>query len=356
MDPSSSKLSRSSLPRRKPLAALPTASVVFVRMLAHGAAARGVRIDDLLERHGVDPSLVDELDARVPHALLVDLWEQVPRRLNDAALGLHLAQTAPLGIFGLVEYCMRNSADLAACYEKLIRWQRLLHDGANYHLELEGDVARIAHQPAPSLEVPPQATSFILAKLLRIGQLLTGRAFMPRSVSLPYPRPLDDTEHKKVFGPAVRFSQPETHLELDRELLGLRIQGRDPQLAEILEGYAQQRLAELPQAVGDLVDDLAQRIRGALDGTVPDAATLARQMGMSSRTLSRRLRERGLTYQEVVDQARRELALRHLSNKELKVIEIAFLLGFSEVSAFYRAFRRWTGTTPAAYRREAAGV
>jgi AraC-like DNA-binding protein len=306
-------VSRSSLPRHKPLAAHPTASVVIVRMLAHAASARGVRIDDLLERHGVDPSLLEVLDARVPHALIVDLWEQVPLRLNDAALGLHLAQTAPLGIFGLVEYCMRNSADLATCYQKLTRWQRLLHDAASYHFELEGDVARVSHRPAPSLVIPPQATGFILATLLRIGQLLTGKAFMPRSVSLPYPRPLDDTEHKKVFGPAVRFSQPEAHLELDRELLGLRIQGMDPQLAAVLEGYARQRLAELPQAEEDLVD-------------------------------------------EVVDQARRELALRHLGNKDLKVIEFAFLLGFAEVSAFYRAFRRWTGTTPVAYRREAIGV
>ncbi|MBN1210232.1 MAG: AraC family transcriptional regulator [Myxococcaceae bacterium] len=314
-----------------------------------------MRVDDLLERHGVDPSLLEVLDARVPHALLVDLWEQVPRRLNDAALGLHLAQTVPPGTFDLVEYCMRNSADLAACYQKLTRWQRLLHDAASYHLEREGDVARIAHRPTPSLTVPPHAIGFILAKLLMIGQNLTGVAFSPRSVSLTYARPSDDTEHRRVFGAAVRFSQPEAHLEFDRALLDLPIRGTDPQLAAVLDRYAQHRLAELPQAV-ELVDELGQRIRQALRGTVPDAATLARQMGMSTRTLSRRLHERGLTYQEVVDEARRELALRHLLNKDLKVIEVAFLLGFSEVSTFYRAFRRWTGTTPAAYRRESVRV
>lgn len=323
-------------------------------MLAQAAAARGVRVDDLLEHHGVEPSRLEVLDARVPHALLVDLWEQVPRRLNDAALGLHLAQVVPLGTFDLVEYCMRNSSDLAACYQKLIRWQRLLHDGAGYHLEVEDDVARICHRPSPSLEVPPQATGFILAKLLMIGRHLTGVAFSPRGVSLTYARPSEDTEHTRVFGAAVRFSQPEAHLEFDRALLDLRIQGTDPNLASVLERYAEQRLAELPQAV-DLVDDLGQRIRQALRGSVPDAATLARQMGMSTRTLSRRLHERGLTYQDVVDEARRELALRHLLNKDLKVIEVAFLLGFAEVSTFYRAFRRWTGTTPIAYRRESVG-
>jgi AraC-like DNA-binding protein len=322
-------------------------------MLAQAAAARGVRVDDLLEHHGVEPSLLEALDARVPHALLVDLWEQVPRRLNDAALGLQLAQTIPMGLFDLVEYCMRNSPDLATCYRKLIRWQRLLHDAASYHLELEGDVARISHRPPPSLVVPPHATGFILAKLLRIGQHLTGVAFSPRGVCLTYPRPPDVTEHTRVFGEAVRFSQPSAQLEFDRALLDLPIQGTDPHLASVLERYAQRRLEELPQTV-DWVDELGQRIRQALHGTVPDAVTLARQMGMSPRTLSRRLHERGLTYQEVVDQARRELALRHLLNKDLKVLEVAFLLGFSEVSTFYRAFRRWTGTTPAAYRRESA--
>jgi AraC-like DNA-binding protein len=250
---------------------------------------------------------------------------------------------------------MRNSADLAACYQKLLRWQRLLHDAAGYHLELEGDVARICLRPTSSIEIPPHATDFILAKLLTIGQHLTGVAFSPRSVALTCTRPSDDTEHKRVFGATVRFSQPSAHLELDRALLDLRIQGVDPNLAAVLDRYAQQRLAELPRVV-DLVDELRQRIRQALRGTVPDAATLARQMGMSTRTLSRRLHEHGLTYQEVVDEARRELALRHLLNKDLKVLEVAFLLGFSEVSTFYRAFRRWTGTTPAAYRREALGA
>jgi AraC-like DNA-binding protein len=250
---------------------------------------------------------------------------------------------------------MRNSPDLATCYQKLTRWQRLLHDGARYHLEIEGGVARISHRPPPSIEVPPHAVGFILAKLLRIGQQLTGVAFSPRGAALTYPRPPDDSEHKRVFGAGVRFSQAYACLELDRAVLGLPIQGTDPNLAALLDRFAQHRLEELPRAM-DLVDDLSQHIRQALRGTVPDAAALARQMGMSTRTLSRRLHERGLTYQEVLDLARRELALRHLLNKDLKVIEAAFLLGFSEVSTFYRAFRRWTGATPAAYRRKTLGA
>lgn len=355
MAASSSDSSQSAPSPREPRRARFTASVVFVRMLAQAAAARGVRVDDLLEQHGVNPSLLEVLDSRVPHALLVDLWEQVPRRLNDAALGLHLAQTVPLGAFDLVEYCMRNSPDLATCYQKLTRWQRLLHDGASYHLEVEGDVARISHRPPPPIEVPPHAVGFILAKLLRIGQQLTGVAFSPRGVALTYPRPPDDLEHTRVFGAGVRFSQPYTCLELDRAVLELPIQGTDPNLAAVLDRFAQTRIEGLPRTM-DLVDELGERIRMALRGTVPDAATLARQLGMSARTLSRRLHERGLTYQEVLDQARRELALRHVLNKDLKLIEVAFLLGFSEVSNFYRAFRRWTGTTPAAYRRESLGV
>lgn len=325
--------------------------MVFVRMLSRAAASRGVRTEDLLERHGVEPSLLEVLDARVPHALLVDLWEEVPRRLEAPTLGLQLAQTIPLGTFELIEYCMRNSPNLAVCYQKLTRWQRLLHDGANYHLAAEGEVARIIHRPDPSLGVPSHASDFILAKLLRIGQQLTGVDFAPRSVSFAYARPRDDSEHTRVFRAPVRFGQPYTQLELDRSVLDLPIQGTDPTLAAVLERYAQRRLEELPRTT-DWVDELRQRVRQSLQGTVPDASALARQMGMSPRTLSRRLHARGLTYQEVADEARKELALRHLLNKDLKVLEVAFLLGFSELSTFYRAFRRWTGTTPAAYRRE----
>lgn len=323
-------------------------------MLSQVAASRGVRTDDLLERHGVEPSLLEALDSRVPHALLIDLWEQVPRRLGAPTLGLQLAQTVPLGAFDLIEYCMRNSPDLATCYRKLTRWQHLLHDAANYHLETEGEVARIIHRADPALGVPPQASDFILAKLLRIGQQLTGVAFAPRSVSFTYARPPDDSEHIRMFRAPVRFGQPHAQLELDRAVLDLPIQGTDPTLAAVLERYAQRRLEELPRTT-DWVDELRQCVRHALQGTVPDASALARQMGLSPRTLSRRLHERGLTYQQIVDEARKELALRHLLNKDLKVLEVAFLLGFSELSTFYRAFRRWTGTTPAAYRRESSG-
>ena len=140
---------------------------------------------------------------------------------------------------------------------------------------------------------------------------------------------------------------------LDEAALGLAHPGSDPQLCELLEHHAQQQLRRLPGA-----EDFSAEVRRVLGATLRrgDAriSAVAKELAMSGRSLQRRLNAEGSSFREELDRVRSELAVRLLSEGEADVREVAYLLGFSEPSAFHRAFKRWTGTTPAAYRNHQA--
>jgi AraC-like DNA-binding protein len=150
----------------------------------------------------------------------------------------------------------------------------------------------------------------------------------------------------------VRFSAGENGLRLPVAELETPCVRADPALLAVLDRYAAERVERAPRS-----DSVADRGRAALAEELragePSAATLAARLKMSVRTLNRSLGAEGTSYRRILDQLRRELAIHHLADDRLTIAEVAFLLGFSELSAFYRAFKRWTGRTPAELRGRA---
>jgi AraC-like DNA-binding protein len=167
--------------------------------------------------------------------------------------------------------------------------------------------------------------------------------------------PADLGPLQAFFGGVLEFGAPRGELVLDRALLAEPLTGAEAGLASALAQHAEAMLARLPAAPGPLTQRLRQELWRCLPDGVPGLAVLARRLGTSQRTLQRRLGLEGVTLQGQIEEVRRELALRLLTDARLSATEIAFLTGFSEASAFYRAFRRWTGTTPAGYRRRDRG-
>jgi AraC-like DNA-binding protein len=137
---------------------------------------------------------------------------------------------------------------------------------------------------------------------------------------------------------------------LPRRSLDRPLVRADAGLCAVLERHARELLERLPRATS-LSGRIRQLVAGDLVKGVPSPAEVARRLHMSGRTLQRRLREDGTSHRALVDELRRDLAMRYLGEREIGIAEVAFLLGFSEASAFHRAFRRWSGTTPSAYRR-----
>jgi AraC-like DNA-binding protein len=323
------------------------------RVLLMLANAFGVSLDDVLARHGVDKQLLDDQDARVPGQLDMDLFDALAERTNEPALGVKIALLPRPPSFDLADYAARNSPDLGSGYRCLLRHQRLLFDHPPLELKVDDQVARLIHHAPPLSRVSRHATECLLGMMLVHGRALTGVDWAPLSVSLRDPAPPDDAPYRRLFRVAVEFAQPVTEIVFDRSVLAYANQAADPALYAVLEHHAAERVQKLASE-NSFLDEARREIGRLMRGSVPRAADVARRLGMSTRTLHHRLRGHQRTYQQLIDDVRLAMASAYLADARVKCVEVAFMLGFSDASAFYRAFRRWTGKTPIEYRAASA--
>lgn len=273
------------------------------------------------------------------------------RLSGDECFGLHAAERVRPGAFDVLGYTLHSSATLGGAFERLVRYNHLLHDLADLRLTVNGGEARLSLRLLPE-GTPRQQAEFSLAVFLLFSRQATGTNVVPRVVEFSHAAPADLSEHRRIFQSPIRFARPATTLVLPRQALDLPLLQADPGLCAVLERQLRELLARLP-AGESVLDRVRRLITTELCGGDPSVESVARRMHISPRTLHRRLRDAETSYRAVVDDLRQDLAVRYLAEDRLAIAEAAYLLGFSEASAFHRSFKRWTGRTPADYRREA---
>lgn len=324
-------------------------SAVFARGLLAQAEALGLSVSGLVD--WLPASADDDGDARLSLEQMRHTWTELAARSGDEDLGLRMAQKLAPGMFSALDYAVRNSATLGDAYACMTRYNRVLHSGVTLVMRVEGDEASLAHHQ--SRGATRHATEWALATWVVIGRQLVGHDWVPRRVAFEHPQPARVDAHERLFRAPLVFSADRNEVVFDRELLSAPVRQADPQLRQLLEQYALRKMAEqVPTSTG-----VADRAREALMRAFASSGnfrldTIADQLGVSARTLQRQIRQEGhASYQQLVDDTRRDLALRYLKESTISIGEAAFLLGFSEPSAFHRAFKRWTGGTPQQFRR-----
>lgn len=314
-----------------------------------GLAMHGLDPAPHVEAVGIDPQAVADVNARLPHGAVVALWERAVEVTGVPTLGLRILEAMDLTVFDVLAHAFLNAPTLGEGFRAILRLHRLNHDAAKLSLEPEGDAVCYRHTLPAGPQLPLAATQFILGVPMRAARISTGTDDVVREVRFQHPAPDDLTDYERVLQVPVRFGQLHNEVVLPRRALELPHQGADPSLRAILERHGEAMLAALPR-----VDDFADRVRTMLaeelQGGNPSAEHIAGRLRMSVRTLARRLRDLGTSHRELLDQLRHDLALRYLKDPAFSIGEVAFLLGYSEPSAFHRAFRRWTGQTPAEVR------
>jgi len=292
--------------------------------------------------------LLDPQD-RVPITLAHSLLDYVVNCTADTTLGLRAGSTLSLGEIGAADYAIRSAATVRAAFEVADRYMRLVNDALALQIDLDG--ARAVVRLESSIPLPAIAEDFLVCAFFH-NHVRGMLAVAPElECWLKHQAPASTGEYEAAFAPArVRFSAPASGFAFDAACLDLPINSRDPKLHEMLCEHANGALAALTTA-----ENVTTRVRALigerLGSSAPTVNEVASQLRFSSRTLLRRLADEGTTYKALLDQERRQRALSLLDRGELSLAEIGRALGFSQVAAFHRAFKRWTGQTPLSYRR-----
>jgi AraC-like DNA-binding protein len=332
-----------------------TMSVLVFRALVAGATFHGIERERLASESGIPldalaPERLLDPDGRVPARLVLELWESLPRLTQNEHFGLWLAELSRAAPLTAASWLILSSPSLEAGVRQALRFQRLLHDHAASELVTDDSGAMYVHRIGNgTFRAPRHAIEFGMAQLVFLVRRATGKAVVPARVQLQHARPSDLSLHQPIFGQHIEFGAERDTVSFDRATCALPVVTADPSLGELVMAHARELHARLPEnpswtnRVQRLVSaELPRRML-----TIDDVAT---RLSVPKRTLQRRLKEEGTSFEELTDVMRRELAERYLREQRLGVQETAFLLGYSDVSAFHRAFQRWTGVTPSAWR------
>jgi AraC-like DNA-binding protein len=255
--------------------------------------------------------------------------------------------------FGLVGYTMAFSRTVGAALERLARYDRILSDTIAVTLDAGDRATWVRVDVEAALRSFRPAADFRLAALLSMCRELAAAPLVPLTVQLPYRRPADVREYERFYGGPLEFGALATAFLLRNDDLARPVRTADDALTGYLDRLAEQTLTALGDA-NTLQNRVRQALLSDLSAGVPTLDRLGRVLGMSARTLQRGLHLEGTTFAAVLTQLRQDMAAPLLRDGQLAVAEVAFLLGYRDPSAFQRAFRRWTGRSPRAYRRAAA--
>lgn len=331
------------------------------------AAALLVDLVRYLERSGIspvdawrslqlDPALLDQPNARVAGSVAETLWAKAVEWTGDPDIGLHAAENFNPGAMNILGYVFPSCRSAREALGRLAQYAALLNDGLRVRITNDGQRTQCWYEAVPNLDnylarTPRQAMETMACGTLVTMRRLTTTDIKPLAVAFQHAPPANVSEHLRIFG-TVRFNQPENLVEFRSADLDASLLSANPALLEIFEAQAQQLLAQLDPADqrGPVSRSILAILARRLTVTVPSLQEVASELAMSDRTIQRELRAENTSYRQLVEDTRKEIALRHLAQPGASVSEAAFLLGFSEPSAFTRAFRRWTGSAPTQFQ------
>lgn len=319
-------------------------------------ALRTVNVDapeTLLQATGIDPDQLDKPENRIPLKQQQALWQLAVECSQTGDFGLHFARCIQPTSFGLLGYMAMNCRTIDESLEAVVKYQFLAGQGGEFTLEREGKQVKLCYTPVnPGHPATAQRVLAMLASSVSFGRWLVGEAFRPRRVELCQEVAENPLAYEEFFNCPVSFGAPRNLLTYDSSVTQLAVPNASEDLLQLLSERAN-RLLDSVSCRSGIAARIASLLATQLTNTVPDKTVIAAQLGMSERTLQRRLQEEGTSFQEILDDTRHYLARELLRNTALALGDVASQLGFAEPSAFFRAFKKWEGCTPGQYR---AGV
>jgi len=318
------------------------------------AAAFGLSVPELRARAGLGERELADPDGRVPRDGYTRLLQAIDAAAGAEQFGFWLGETVSVRSLGVAGFAMQHAADVRSAFRCLERFRSWLGERASSSIEEQADrVVFRQRQPPELARLGSLGVAAPVGALTLLRELSSWRAGaqLALEVSFQHAPPPDLDRYRTVFACPVSFGAAETRLEIVRAVFDVPVRRADPSLFAYLERHQAALLSR------QLDRGSSSQLRAALLPLLPEGepepSSLARRLGLSERTLQRRLHAEGTSFAALLDELRLDLARRYLGDAQLALYEIAYLLGYSEGSAFQHEFRRWTGQSPREHRRTA---
>jgi AraC-like DNA-binding protein len=329
-------------------------SVAATTGLLEAIGRAGADPDQVLRALGLDRAVLSNAEGFIPCSTFARLLEEAARATGDPCFGLHFGERFNLKNIGPLTYVVLNSPTIAVADEHVARYLKLYNQAAKVFFTVDEQRAYLQYVLHDlEIDAPRQQNEYSMAIRLNTIRMMVGSQWAPLEVRFAHAAPEQILEHLRIFRAPVLFGYSTNAFMIERQFLERQIPAADERLYRIMKRYLERVLAEIPQEDGVLAS-VRRAVAESMREGDPNLARVAKKMAMSPRTLQRQLKEQGMDFKKLVADTRRQFALSYLKNRRSTLTEIAFLLGYSEVSAFNRAFKRWTGSTPLAYRGRAA--
>lgn len=324
----------------------------YLQPLLEAAAARGVTPQALEQAAGLPAGSLEPLPESLAADAYVRLLDAGAELAHDPHFGLHVGERVKLGTYTVYGLILLSCRDFGQAFEQTLRYEQLAHDLGRSTLQAEGQLACYtwhSHYPAHHRHLADS----VFAGIRVFGNWLAGMPLPPAELALTHDGgdPAGHAEYLRLFGALPRFNAPANVARFDAAMLAWPVPNADVSLYPVLTQHAEQLLSKRAAAPAPAIVQQVHAVivRRLAHGQVR-VATVAEELGLSARTLQRKLADAGSSFQQVLDEARFALARDYLRQPGLTLVDIAFLLGYQEQSAFTHAFRDWSGMNPGAWR------
>lgn len=335
--------------------ALGTASVAALRQYVRYADAKGIAVDSLFEKAGLKPEILNSDEGRIGGEQLQAFIHLLAEHTGNPVLGLETGDYVQPGSYSVLGYITMSCATLGEAVTRIAPYEKLVGDMGTTRLKMKGDCATLIWTcNFTDPVVWPQVVDNVFASWINYARWLADSTdATPLEVRLRRPSP--GREHEKAYALRwqcpVQFNAEEDSVTFAQTLLATRLRQPDPLLRKTLEAHALSQLALLDTDT-DLTSKVKQSIQKQLAEGITRQDMVAEDLGMTSRTLQRKLSQEGVSYQKLLDEVRQQMAEDYLQNTDMSIPDIALRLGYSETTSFHRKFKAATGKTPGDFRRQ----
>jgi AraC-like DNA-binding protein len=333
--------------------ALPTVTGIATRLTITALKKHNVAIAPLLRRAGLSEHDFDGRQHRISAVSQSKFLEYAAEATDDSAFGLHLAAEANPREAGLLFYITSAANDVDEALALFARYSRIVNEAVRIkpaHAR-EGLIAEISFIGLPR-HTAKQVTEFGIAVTIKALREIAGRNIRPTHLSFIHLRNSDLPEFELFFGCPVEFGASGDQVAFSNETLALPLVTEDRHLLETLRPICDEAAKQRGTAIGSLRAAVENEAQKLLPHGKAKRHRVAKTLGHSERTLTRKLADEGITYEQVLDQLRQSLALQYIKEQGVSLSQIAWLLGYEGSTSFNHAFRRWTGRSPSAARNE----